>query len=227
MQGTMDRTLEVGTAIAQPAAGRRWLVAGGIALAVLAGGVTGVAMTTDVDLDAVRTSVTQDVPEVQVPGSGAGAGAGAGAGQEPGGAAAPPADAPPAAEAPAVPGAGAANAVPAGTYGARVLAEGWDGRGRYVVVDRGRLTDGPPAEPGVDGTRPVVFDTGAVAEERRIDLAEGYDLRFSRTAGEPSYGPGGWADFVTEVSGRSTPMLATLEVDANGELVSLAEPYRP
>jgi hypothetical protein len=121
---------------------------------------------------------------------------------------------------------GTQGTVPTGTYEVRVLGEGWDARGRYVLVDRGRLSDGPPAEPGVDGTRPVVFDTGTVAERLRLDLAEGYALRFARSGGEPSYGPGSWADLVTEIGGRGG-MLATVQVDGAGRLTSLEEPYRP
>jgi hypothetical protein len=117
--------------------------------------------------------------------------------------------------------------VQTGTYEVRVLGEGWDARGRYVLGDRGRLSDGPPAEPGVDGTRPVVFDTGTVPERLRLDLAEGHALRFARSGGEPSYGPGSWADLVTEISGRDAERLATVQVDAEGRLTALEEPYRP
>ena len=229
MQGTKDRTLEAATAAEPQSSGpRRTVVGGALALALLAGGVTAGALALGDDGAPQRAASTQDTLEQQPqqpqqqPEAPQDAGS---SGQAPAGGtgSAPVTD--PGGE--PVRDAGAPDAVPAGTYGVRVLDEGWDARGRYVVLDRGRLTDGPAAEPGVDGTRPVVFDTGAVAERRRVDLADGSALRFARSGGEPSYGSGSWADFVTELSGRDDGMLATVQVDADGRLVSLEEPYRP
>lgn len=229
MQGTKDRTTTIGVE-QERGPDRSWLVAGALALALLSGGVAaGVQALGD---GTGREAVVADAPEEPAaqpaeqepvaPAEDAAPSTGTGGqteGQSGGGSGEPPPAPAPVAESPDV--------VAAGTYGVRVLGEGWDEQGRHVVVDRGRISDGPPAEPGVDGTKPVLFDTGAVAERRRVDLADGHDLRFARSGGQPSHGPGSWADLVTEIGGRTEAMLATIEVDADGQLTSLVEPYRP
>lgn len=118
----------------------------------------------------------------------------------------------------------------AGTHQVRILSEGWDDAGKHLIVDLGRIVVGEPEEPGVDSTRPTWFDTGTAAERQRVNLAAAHELlEFNRTTarqGAGSYGPGEWADLVTEISGRDGPMLATIRVNGSGELTRLTEPYR-